>query len=112
MVFVFVFSAAYLSKLVASYVAARYLLERIKPEWAESRYWSMVLGVIVFAILVSIPYLGWVISVVAILFGLGALFLLDIELIQGLWSRQMEKEYASFHSTIPTFEDLHSLEVF
>lgn len=91
-VFLFVFSAAYLSKLVASYVATRFLLERIKPEWAENRYWSMVLGVIIFAILASIPYLGWLISVVAILFGLGALFLLEIELIKGLWSRQMEKE--------------------
>jgi cytoskeletal protein CcmA (bactofilin family) len=91
-VFVFVFSAAYLSKLVVSYVVARFLLERIKPEWAESRYWSMVLGVILFAILASIPYLGWLISVVAILFGLGALFLLEIEWIQLLWSRRLEKE--------------------
>jgi hypothetical protein len=82
----------YLSKLVASFLVGRLILERIKPEWAESRYWPMVLGVILFAILVSIPYVGWLIGTLAMLFGLGALFLLEIDWIRGMWSRQVDEE--------------------
>jgi hypothetical protein len=92
LVFVFIISVMYLSKLVASFLVGRLILERIKPEWAESRYWPMVLGVILFAILVSIPYVGWLIGTLAMLFGLGALFLLEIDWIRGMWSRQVDEE--------------------
>jgi cytoskeletal protein CcmA (bactofilin family) len=92
LVFLFVVSVWYLSKLVASYVAGRFILEKIKPDWAESRYWSMVLGVILFAILVSIPYVGWLIGIIVMLFGMGALFLLEIEWTKDMWSRRLDKE--------------------
>ena len=92
LVFVFAISVWYLSKLVASFLVGRLILERIKPDWAESQYWPMVLGVILFAILVSIPYLGWLIGTVAMLFGLGALFLLEIDWIRGMWSGQPDEE--------------------
>jgi hypothetical protein len=35
----------------------------------------LLVGVILFALIVSIPYLGWVISVISTMFGLGALWL-------------------------------------
>jgi cytoskeletal protein CcmA (bactofilin family) len=90
--FVFVVSAMYLSKLVVSFVAGRFILEKIKPDWAESRYWSMILGVILFAILAAIPYLGWLITIIVILFGLGALFLLEIDWFRGMSARRIESE--------------------
>ena len=77
---------------MVSFVAGRFILERIKADWAKSRYWPMILGVILFAILAAIPYLGWLIAVIVILFGLGALFLLEIDWFRGMSARRTENE--------------------
>ncbi|MEJ2352191.1 MAG: hypothetical protein P8Y03_20600 [Anaerolineales bacterium] len=72
----------YVSKIAVSYLGGRMILERTKPEWAESRFWPMVLGVIIFAILVAIPFLGGIINLIVVLLGLGALWILGMETFQ------------------------------
>lgn len=71
----FSIAVSFVSKIVVSYLCGYLLLAKIKPEWAEQRFWPIITGVILFAILAAIPVLGWIITMVAILFGMGALWL-------------------------------------
>lgn len=74
-VFAFVFAANYLAQIVVSFLAGRWLVGLIKAEWAVKPWLPLIVGVIIFAILVAIPFLGWLINFVVVLFGLGALWL-------------------------------------
>jgi hypothetical protein len=76
LILAFVIATAFLTKIIISYLAGRLILERLKPEWALSIFWSFILGVIIFVILTAVPYVGWIINLAVIFFGLGALFLL------------------------------------
>lgn len=67
---------AYVSKILVAYLGGKLLLARYKPEWAESKIWSLVVGLVIFVILAAIPWLGSLFSLAAVLFGLGALWLM------------------------------------
>lgn len=82
LIFTFSISVGYISKIIVSYLGGRLILARIKPEWTEKPYWSLVLGVVIFAILVAIPFLGGLVNFIVVLMGLGALWLLGWELIR------------------------------
>ena len=58
------------------------ILTRLNPAWKDSRFWPLIVGLVIFVILAAIPYLGWLINFVVILFGLGALVLFINELIR------------------------------
>jgi hypothetical protein len=64
----------YVSKIVVGYWGGRLLLKSIKSEWAEKPIWSMLVGTLIVALLLSIPILGGVLWVVITLFGLGTLW--------------------------------------
>lgn len=66
-------SIAYLSKIIVAILIGRLLLQRLIPRFAQSNFWPMLLGVILYALIASIPYLGWVIAAIVTFFGLGAL---------------------------------------
>lgn len=74
-VVVFWFCIVYFSKVVVAYLLGRLLFKRFLPKYAQSRFGTLFTGVILFALIVSIPYLGWVVSVITTMFGLGALWL-------------------------------------
>jgi cytoskeletal protein CcmA (bactofilin family) len=76
---VFYVSAAYLSKILISFLIGRLILGRLNDNWSEGRFWPLVVGVLLFVILTAIPYLGWLINLLVILLGLGALWLLARE---------------------------------
>ncbi|MGD9093235.1 MAG: polymer-forming cytoskeletal protein [Anaerolineales bacterium] len=76
LVLAFLIATAYISKILVSFLGGRFILTRINPNWDDSRVWPLVVGVTIFVILAAIPYLGWVINFLVILFGLGALVLL------------------------------------
>jgi len=76
MMLAFNVSVSYVSKILVGYLVGQLLLARIKPDLAEGRFWPLLLGVVMFAILWSIPILGTIVNIVVILFGLGALWLL------------------------------------
>jgi hypothetical protein len=67
---------AYLSKIIVAYWGGRAVLKSINPEWAENRFGSVLLGVVLVAILISIPFVGWLIGLAITLFGLGTFWLL------------------------------------
>jgi hypothetical protein len=71
----FVIAAGLLAKIIVGYLIGRLILRRLDP-MAGRAGWPLVLGIALLALTVSIPYLGVLISIVATLFGLGALWLL------------------------------------
>jgi hypothetical protein len=71
-------SITYISKIVVAILIGRLLLKRIAPRQAESRVWSLILGVVLYALAASIPYLGWVIATLVTFFGLGGLWAVSI----------------------------------
>jgi hypothetical protein len=71
----FILAVSYVSKVVVSYLGGRLILERASPALAANRAWPLVLGIVIFAILAAIPFLGGLFSLVVVLFGLGALWI-------------------------------------
>lgn len=64
------------SKLVVAYMIGKWLFNRVSPAYAEHRWWPLIAGVIIYVVLAGIPILGWLVSLVATLTGLGAIWLL------------------------------------
>lgn len=72
-------TTSYISKILVGYLLGSLILGKLKPDWNEKVAWPLVLGVILVALLAAIPILGQLVTIVAILFGLGALWLLGQE---------------------------------
>ena len=69
--FIFILFVAYGSKVIVAYLIGWLILRRLLPR-AEHRIWPLLLGLLIYVLLVAIPFLGWVISVIVTLLGLGA----------------------------------------
>jgi cytoskeletal protein CcmA (bactofilin family) len=65
---------AYVAQIVVGYVAARWLLRRAQPAWAERQVVPLALGVLLYVVLRAIPWLGPLVGIVVVLVGLGALW--------------------------------------
>jgi cytoskeletal protein CcmA (bactofilin family) len=74
--FFFSIAVTYVTKVIVSFLGGRLILARLKPDWAEGRIWPLVVGVVIFVIITAIPILGWLVKLVVVLLGLGALWLL------------------------------------
>jgi hypothetical protein len=55
----FLITVAYITKAVVSFLVGRMILERIREPWGAGRVWPLVLGIVLFAIVRAIPFLGW-----------------------------------------------------
>ena len=78
----FVLVTAFLTKIVVAWLGGKLILARIKPELAEHKVWPLVLGVVIVALLVAIPFVGWLFGVLIMFLGLGALWIWGRELMQ------------------------------
>lgn len=67
--------ALWLSKLLVGILVGRSLLEKLWREKKENLFWAMTIGVIVSWIIFSLPLAGWLLSLAAIWWGLGGLYL-------------------------------------
>jgi hypothetical protein len=65
----------YGSKLIVAYLIGELILAAAARNLNGRRYWAVVLGVVIYSLVRSVPFLGWVIGVLATLFGLGAAWL-------------------------------------
>ena len=74
---IFWLSIAYFSKIVIAFLVGSLIFKRFFPKYAQTRIWPFLTGVIIYALLASIPYLGWLIAVIATLFGLGGIWMLS-----------------------------------
>lgn len=71
----FLLLGAYGSKLVVLYPLSHALLEKMLPQWNSYRIVPLVVGILVFVLLRSIPYLGVLLEIAVTLIGLGAMWL-------------------------------------
>jgi cytoskeletal protein CcmA (bactofilin family) len=62
----------YGSKVLVAYLVGVLILERLIPRATRYRLWPLLLGLVLYVLLLSIPYFGWVLSVVVTACGLGA----------------------------------------
>ncbi len=75
---VFSLAVGYLSKIVVSFYVGELILGRL-ADTIWRRFGAVALGLLIFVLLVAIPVLGWVITFLVILFGLGAIVSYFIE---------------------------------
>ena len=71
--FVFYLLAFYVSKVVVAELIGSLIVRKLAPNAAAHRFWPFLLGLILYVLLVSIPYLGLVLSFLAVILGFGAL---------------------------------------
>ena len=71
----FLIMGAYASKLVVVYPLSHHLLARFVPGWNQYKIVPLLLGVVVFVLLRSIPYLGTLFEIGVTVVGLGAMWL-------------------------------------
>ncbi len=74
---IFWLSIAYFSKIVIAFLIGTLIFKRFLPQRTRAKIWPFLTGVFIYALLASIPYLGWLIAVITTLFGLGAIWMLS-----------------------------------
>ena len=74
LIFGFVIATTFVAQIVISILSGKLILEKVKPEWADHKVWPLVIGIVIFALLAAIPYLGGLVNLVVVLLGLGALW--------------------------------------
>jgi cytoskeletal protein CcmA (bactofilin family) len=72
---IFSLCVSYGSKLIVAYLVGRLVMQKFAPQSAEKKFWSLLVGVVIYVIIRSIPILGWLVGVIVTLFGLGAIWL-------------------------------------
>lgn len=70
----FALSVLYGSKVIVAEMVGRLILKRISPQALEYRILPLLLGLVLYVVLRSIPLLGWAIEIVVTVFGLGAIW--------------------------------------
>ncbi|MCZ7575028.1 MAG: polymer-forming cytoskeletal protein [Ardenticatenaceae bacterium] len=71
----FLIFTGFVAQIVVSVLGGHWLLNQLQPALAASRVWPLVAGLIVLVILTAIPWLGFLVTLVVSLLGLGALWL-------------------------------------
>jgi hypothetical protein len=82
MIFGFVLVTAFLTKIIVAWLGGKLILARIKPELVENKVWPLVIGVVILALLIALPYIGWLFGILVMFIGLGALWIWGRERMQ------------------------------
>lgn len=67
--------ALYLSKILVGILVGRSLLNNLWPKQKDSLILGMIIGVIIAYLIFALPFIGWIMSLLAILWGLGGIML-------------------------------------
>ncbi len=76
LIFGFVLVVAFVAQIIVSTLGGQLILARVRPEMTEQKYWPLVVGVVIYALLAAIPVVGLFVWLIVTLFGLGALWYL------------------------------------
>jgi len=66
---------SYVTKIIISLLVGQLIFRLFNSQAEANRWWPMVLGVVVFVLIVAVPFLGLFVQALAILLGLGALWI-------------------------------------
>lgn len=75
LVVLFLVAIFFLTEIIAGFFVGRLVLGAVQPGWAERPFWPLLVGLVILVILTTIPYLGGLITLAYVIFGLGALWL-------------------------------------
>jgi cytoskeletal protein CcmA (bactofilin family) len=83
LIVLFVLATAYVSKIIVGAALGKWILSKTNPTLAAHRFWPMILGVTLLAIVIALfrfpllplGFFGWLLNFAVVLFGLGALWL-------------------------------------
>ncbi|MEA2007645.1 MAG: polymer-forming cytoskeletal protein, partial [Chloroflexota bacterium] len=73
---VFGLLVAYVSKLVVAWAGGKLILQKLAPQYEDHKVWPLVVGVLIYVLLRSIPILGRIIGILVTMAGMGAMWLL------------------------------------
>lgn len=82
MIIGFILVTAFLTKIIVAWLGGKLILARFNPALAEHKVCPLVLGVALVALLTALPYIGWLIGMLVMFIGLGALWIWGRELMQ------------------------------
>jgi predicted acyltransferase (DUF342 family) len=77
----FVLVTVFLTKILTAWLTGKWIINRFNPTLADHKLWPLALGVVIVALAVALPYVGWIIGLIVMFLGLGALWIWG----QGLW---------------------------
>jgi hypothetical protein len=64
----------YIAKILSAILVGKLLIKTINKKKDPSLLWSLILGVIICWLLFTIPFVGWLISLIAVWLGLGGIW--------------------------------------
>ncbi|MDD2920660.1 MAG: hypothetical protein PHQ36_00080 [Anaerolineales bacterium] len=85
----FVLATAFVTKILVAWLGGKLILNRVSPTMAENKFAPLVLGAVILAILMALPYVGWVFSLFAVFIGLGAMWMWGSELLKSQKDEQV-----------------------
>jgi cbb3-type cytochrome oxidase subunit 1 len=77
----------YVAKIFVAFVVGELILRAFKT--SAPRIWSFLLGLVVYYVLTAIPVIGFFITVIGVLMGLGAMLLEDKEVYSQLRTKEV-----------------------
>lgn len=89
----FFFTAFIISRIIVALALGRFLMRRLAGDdtSGRARLLSLLLGVVLLSVFASLPVVGWLISALAVFFGLGAILTLLQEELERMRSRSQTK---------------------
>jgi cytoskeletal protein CcmA (bactofilin family) len=82
MIFSFVLITAFLTKIVVAWLGGKLILARFSPALAEHKVWPLVIGTVLVALVIALPFIGWLFGILVMFIGLGALWIWARERMQ------------------------------
>ena len=73
---------AFLTKVVVGATLGKWIFARANSPLSEHKFWPLILGGVIVAVLVSLPFIGWLFGLLVLLTGLGALWLWGSERVR------------------------------
>lgn len=68
------FIMTYVAKILTAILIGRLLIKKITKKAEPSSLWSLILGVVICWLLFTIPFIGWMLSLIAVWLGLGGIY--------------------------------------
>lgn len=78
----FMITIFFLSPIMVSMLGGKLLLGLVNPTLGEHKVWPLVVGAVIFAVVAALPFLGGIFWFLAALFGLGALWMMLLDLFK------------------------------
>ena len=79
LIVLFALATAFLAKIVVGMYGGKWIIGRLNPALAANDIWPLVIGTAIVALLVALPFVGWLVNLLVVFLGLGALWLIGRE---------------------------------